>query len=298
MDKDWRSLLVPEVLNEVSGLEIIARVIVEGYLSGLHASRKTGAGLEFSQYRAYEPGDDLRLLDWKMLARSGRYYVKQADIETNVVLRVVMDSSASMAYEEEDVSKWTMARIIAAALAYLASKQRDDIGLFTLNDTVVRELHVKEDSRQLQRFLQQLIDLNVQGSWPDQVSTGLTPSRDKKEIVVFISDFLQEKDELVSSLTGLKTSYNEVLGCYIAGRMETDLAFQGQFVFEDLESGRRAEVNADKVREEYVKKLTRYRQEIQTTLEDQGIAWLSFYLDENPGKILASYIKQRNRLIR
>lgn len=298
MKDDWRSLLEPEVLNEVTGLELIARVIVEGYLSGMHASRKTGTGLEFSQYRAYEPGDDLRLLDWKMLARSGRYYIRQSDIETNVVLKVVVDASNSMRYSENGVSKWQMARLLAAVMAYLASKQRDDIGLYTLNDKEIHSLEVREDSRQLQRFLQRLIDVETLGKWPADKEVELTHTRDKKELIVFISDFLQEKEEVVESLRQLKTGYNEVLACYLTGRKEEELDFPENAVFEDLETGRRMEVRTKTVREAYKRSLDHFRHMTSEALEELGIVLLPFYLDDNPGKVLATFIKQRNRLIR
>ena len=298
MKEDWRSLLVPEVLNEVSGLELIARVIVEGYISGLHGSRKTGAGLEFSQYRAYEPGDDLRLLDWKMLARSGRYYIKQSDIETNLVLRVILDASGSMQYAEEGVSKWMMARVIAASLAYLGSRQRDDLSLYRLNDQHPASLHVREDARQLPRFLQQLIDTEITGGWPSGDEPLFVPGRDKKEIVVFISDFLQEEEEISDMLKRLKTNYNEVLACFLVGKKEESLDFDGQLIFEDLENGRKREVNALRARAVYTEAFKSFRERIREDLEESGITWLPFYLDENPGTVLASYIRHRNRMIR
>ncbi len=298
MKEDWRSLLVPEVLNEVTGLELIARVIVEGYMSGMHASRKTGAGLEFSQYRGYQPGDDLRLLDWKMLARSGRYYIKQSEIETNVVLKVVMDASNSMKYEEEGTSKWHMARILAASLAYLASRQRDDIGLYVLNDQEVQSLHVKEDARQLQRFLQRLIDIEVTGKWPAKADPGIMHSRDQKEMIVFISDFLQAENEVIHTLEQLKTNYNEVVACCLIGKKEEALDFDGNVVFEDLETGRRMEVKPKAVREQYMDARKKYQASIMHDMETKGITWLPFYLDENPGVVLATYLKQRNNLIR
>lgn len=290
--------MVPEVLNEVTGLELIARVIVEGYMSGMHASRKTGAGLEFSQYRGYQPGDDLRLLDWKMLARSGRYYIKQSEIETNVVLKVVIDASNSMKYEEEGFSKWHLARILAASLAFLASRQRDDIGLYVLNDAALQTLHVKEDARQLQRFLQRLIDIEVTGKWPDKADPGIIHSRDQKEMVVFISDFLQEDNEVVHTLEELKTNYNEVVACCLIGRKEESLDFEGNVVFEDLETGRRMEVRPKAVRDKYMEARREYQETMLHAMESKGITWLPFYLDENPGVVLSAYLKQRNNLIR
>ena len=105
MDKDYRQLFKPGIINSISGLSLIARVIVDGYLSGLNKSRRVGVGHEFSQYRGYEPGDDLRLLDWKMFARSGRYYIKQSEIDTHISVKFVIDASKSMLYAEDGVSK-------------------------------------------------------------------------------------------------------------------------------------------------------------------------------------------------
>src|SRR6188508_1275725 len=105
MDARIRELLTPSLLNSINGLELIARVIVEGFMSGSNKSQSVGAGQEFSQYRSYQPGDDLRQLDWKMFARSERYYVKQADIETNITVKFMLDASNSMSYSEHKLSK-------------------------------------------------------------------------------------------------------------------------------------------------------------------------------------------------
>ncbi len=124
MQDDYRELLKPEVINSVSGLSLISRVIVDGYLSGLNRSRRVGAGLEFSQYRGYEPGDDLRLLDWKMLARSGRYYIKQSEIDTHITVKFIVDSSKSMLHQEGDISKMEFANVLVASLAHLCPNTR------------------------------------------------------------------------------------------------------------------------------------------------------------------------------
>src|ERR1044072_5079627 len=123
MDSRIRDLLKPEVLNTVNGLELVARIVVEGFMSGSNKSQAIGVGQEFSQYRNYEPGDDLRQLDWKMYARSERYFIKQAEIETNITVKFMMDASNSMAYEEDGITKLQFAKIIVAALAYLVRKQ-------------------------------------------------------------------------------------------------------------------------------------------------------------------------------
>ena len=142
MNNEIKELLKPEILNTVSGLELIARIVVEGFMSGSNKSQTIGSGQEFSQYRTYEPGDDLRQLDWKMYARSERYYIKQAEIETNITVKFILDASQSMAYTENGISKLMYAKIMTAALAYLARKQSDTYGLFTVNDKKITSLFV------------------------------------------------------------------------------------------------------------------------------------------------------------
>jgi len=141
--QDYHQLLKPELIRSVSGLALIAKVLVDGYLSGLNHSRRVGPGMEFSQFRNYESGDDLRLLDWKMLARSGRYYIKQSEIETNIAVKFVLDASSSMLHAENTLSKMDHVRVLVATMAYLSQNQGDAVGLFALNDNQLYSLNPK-----------------------------------------------------------------------------------------------------------------------------------------------------------
>lgn len=152
MKQDYKQLLKPEIINTVSGLALIARVTVDGYLSGLNHSRRVGPGMEFSQYRGYEPGDDLRLLDWKMLARSGRYYIKQSEVETNIAVKFILDSSKSMLHEENGLTKMDYVRVLVASLAYLSQNQGDAVGLFVLNDRHLHSLYPRVQKSSLTDF--------------------------------------------------------------------------------------------------------------------------------------------------
>ena len=156
MKQDYHQLLQAKIINNVSGLALISRVIVDGYLSGLNRSRRVGAGLEFSQYRGYEPGDDLRLLDWKMLARSGRYYLKQSEVETHIAVKFILDSSKSMLHKENEISKMDYAKVVIASLAYLAQNQGDAVGLFALNDKKLHSLYGTVKRQHYKRLLLEL----------------------------------------------------------------------------------------------------------------------------------------------
>src|SRR6478735_11975619 len=165
MNPEIKDLLKPEILNTMSGLELVARIIVEGFMSGSNKSQSIGAGQEFSQYKNYHPGDDLRQLDWKMFARSERYYIKQAEIETNITVKFMLDASESMSYTENGMSKLQYAKIMTAALAYLARKQSDTFGLFAVNDKNIKVVQPRFEQQQFIRFLTELVILKSEGTW-------------------------------------------------------------------------------------------------------------------------------------
>jgi uncharacterized protein (DUF58 family) len=186
--KQFKELLKPEILNSVSGLELIARIIVEGFMSGSNKSQTIGAGQEFSQYRNYEPGDDLRQLDWKMYARSERYFIKQAEIETNITVKFMIDASHSMSYSEDKLSKLQYAKVLTAALAYLARKQSDTFGLFTVNNKSIHVVQPRFEQQQFMRFLNELILVKSEGTWKQGSDVEHLFDRHGKEMIIFSSD--------------------------------------------------------------------------------------------------------------
>src|SRR5690606_13959240 len=195
--RDYQDLMAPEVLSSVSGLSLLAKVVVEAFLSGMHRSHKLGSGMEFSQYRAYEPGDDPRLLDWKMLARSGRYYVRQSEQQNQVVVKFILDASASMDHSEKGISKLAFARALVACLSHLAQKQGDAIGLFALNQEDFVEIHPRTHKMQHPRLLLELLKIGPKGQWP-QAPTAIrkVPSSGQRELIIFITDMYEQKREL------------------------------------------------------------------------------------------------------
>ena len=165
MDSRIKELLNPTILNSITGLELVARAIVEGFMSGSNKSQSIGSGQEFSQYKNYQPGDDLRQLDWKMFARSERYFIKEAEIETNITVKFMLDASRSMSYSEDTISKLQFAKVMIAALAFLARKQGDTFGLFSVNDQQIQSVLPRFEQQQFIRLLTTLININSKGNW-------------------------------------------------------------------------------------------------------------------------------------
>jgi uncharacterized protein (DUF58 family) len=297
LSEQFKDLLKPEVLNSVSGLELIARIIVEGFMSGSNKSQAIGTGQEFSQYRSYEPGDDLRQLDWKMYARSERYYIKQADIETNITVKFMIDASRSMAYSENKLSKLQYAKVLTAALAYLARKQRDSFGLFTVNNKHIHVVQPRFEQQQFLRFLNELIVVKSEGTW--EKDNGLEHLFDHhgKEMIIFITDLYAESEDLLRFVSRLKTLRNEVIVFHIMGQHELELDYEGSFTFEDLETKAQRKVDTVTHQKKYIERVTQWIKQSRLWMYEKQISYQLIRLDDPFEKTLRDFLKVRKTMI-
>ncbi|MFO7720743.1 MAG: DUF58 domain-containing protein [Gillisia sp.] len=298
MKRDYQQLLKPEIINTVNGLALIARVTVDGYLSGLNHSRRVGPGMEFSQFRGYEPGDDLRLLDWKMLARSGRYYIKQSEVETNIAVKFILDSSKSMLHEENGLSKMDYVRVLIASLAYLSQNQGDAVGLFALNDRHLHSLYPRVQKKHFNRLLLELINIKNEGTWPENpMAAEKLHDRSHKELIFFITDMYENTSELTDFINRLKTARNEVVVLHIMGKNELEFDYEGTVTFEDLETGARIKVDAKEAKSAYLKSMEEMIKNTKDTLLAKGVSYQLFRLDQHLGEALQLFLKKRNNLM-
>lgn len=297
MDPRIRDLLKPEVLNTVNGLELVARIVVEGFMSGSNKSQAIGYGQEFSQYRNYEPGDDLRQLDWKMYARSERYFIKQAEIETNITVKFIIDASNSMSYSEQQISKLMYAKMVSAALAYLARKQGDTFGLYTVNNKILSIVRPRFEQQQFMRFLHELIEVKAESTWK---KNGLEQLLDHhgKELIVFMTDLYDEENELLNFIQTLKTSRNEVIVFHITGRQEMELSHGGSFTFRDLETHATVKVDTLAQQKEYTARMTEWVQETRLTLLEKGVSYHQIIMNDSLDQVLRDFLKKRKSLVR
>lgn len=158
-------LLDPKILMAIKDLSLAAKTVVDGFMTGVNKSRIKGPGLEFSQYRSYQPGDDLRWLDWKMYGRSDRYYIRESEVETSISVRFLIDASGSMKHEDSGYTKIDYARYLAASLAYLASLQGDAIGLYVFQNKGLFSLAARQDFQHLSRLFYQLEHIQAGGKF-------------------------------------------------------------------------------------------------------------------------------------
>jgi len=287
----------PHILAAISDLHLLAKTVVDGFMLGANQSPKPGVGLEFNQYRSYQPGDDLRLVDWKMYARSDRYYVREADIETSITVRFILDASASMAHEDSGMMKFDYARFLVAALGYLAHAQGEAVGLEIINDTAVTHLPPKRDHQQLHRFLHELERAHPQGVWPDwKELEGIFTATQKREMIVFVSDLHEQRDEIFAASSKLSALRNEVLFFHLLGRNEIDFNYEGFLTFEDLETGQTLQVETSHGRAAYLDSTQKNLQKLKQVLHDENINYALFTLDQPLDFALRQYLTQRMKL--
>lgn len=291
-------LLKPELLNTVNGLELVARIVVEGFMSGSNRSQSIGVGYEFSQYRSYEPGDDLRLLDWKMYARSERYYIKQSEIETNITVKFILDASKSMDYKEKGISKLQYARVMIAALGYLARKQSDTFGLYIVNDQKISMVEPRFETQQFMRFLNELISAKGQGHWGKGKDLEALQRHVGKEIIIFFTDLYDEGRDIQQFVSKLKTSRNEVVVFQIMGNDELNLETEGVFTFEDLETGERRKVDTIAQQKSYTKRVNEWIRQSRSWMLEKQIDYHLVSMSQPIESILVYFLNSRKRLMR
>ena len=285
----------PKVLATIKDLPLLAKTVVEGFLSGQNQSLRRGAGLEFSQYRSYQPGDDLRQLDWKMFARSDRYYIREAEVDTNITVRFIIDGSASMAHEDVNgLSKMDYARFLVASLAYLATTQGDAVGLYVLHEEQLINLTPRSDNMHLQRFWHQLAEIKPSGRFPaPETALNLLSDRRQKELTVFLTDLYEYGEEIKSLLYKLGAQRHELLLFHLMSRNELDFTFDGTLTFEDLETGQTLQVGTAAQRSTYLAKLQEWLQQTEKDMRHRQIAYDRFVTDEPLDKALRTFLKNR-----
>ncbi len=244
--------LDPEVLGKIASLEILARTVVEGFISGLHRSPYTGFSTEFAEYRQYMPGDDLRYLDWKLLGRTDRYYIRKYRADTNAQLHVVIDTSGSMSYGSGAVTKLQYARFLGAAAAYLANRQQDAVGLIAFDDRVRVHIPALNRTGHMRTIFGRMEQLQPGGE--TRLSTVLHEAAERigrRGIVVILSDLYDDPEAIVKAVQHLRFRGNDVMVFHLLDRNEVDFNFAEPVLLEDAETEEQIHVLPELVSEGY-----------------------------------------------
>ena len=290
-------LLDPKILLSIKDLQLAARTTVDGFMAGIHKNTIKGQGLEFSQYRSYQPGDDLRQLDWKMYARSDRYYIRESEVETSVSIRFVIDASASMNHTDNGYTKMEYAKYLAASLAWLASRQGDAIGLYVLQHDNLFSLASRKDYQHLSRFYHELETINASGMFTKPVHyKDILSSTSKKELLVFITDLYEQNGEIFTLLDSLVAMKHEVIVFHLMGNNELEFDYKGYAALQDLETGRVVRINSMQKNETYRQQMDNYLSATRMKLLNKNIFYRLLHMAEPPEQALRDFLNQRSKL--
>jgi uncharacterized protein (DUF58 family) len=308
------NLVDPSVLARIGNLEMRAKVVVEGFIQGLHRAPKLGASTDFAEHRPYMPGDDLRRMDWRLYARTDRFYVKEFEADTNTNLLVVLDVSASMRYG----AKLRYASTLAACLAYFSSLQRDRVGLVTFADGIVD--YVPPSAKHLRLVLHSLDQAERRTADPSRSlgmtkaapgTTGSAPGTRYREVfrrladtvrrrsmVAIISDLYEEPDDIVAAVNELRGRGNDMMVLHVLDPSELEFPFEESANFEDLETGARMPIVPDYLRDDYRALVAKHIDTLGRRLGGQNVDYALFDTAQPMDKALFRYLGARLKLER
>ncbi|HLD35100.1 MAG TPA: DUF58 domain-containing protein [Planctomycetota bacterium] len=292
--QDYLKYLDPKVLNKITRLDLKARLIVEGYIAGMHKSPYQGVSAEFVTHREYVPGDDLKRLDWKLFGRSDRLYVKQYKQETNLACYILFDVSESMAYGSGVITKLEYSRYIAAALSYLMIQQQDAVGL-VLFDSEIREIIAPHSNQaHLNLVLNQLANVTPQKKTDIRnVADYISERLDRRGMVIVISDLLDEPRNILSGLNRLRSKGQDVIVFHILDDFEMRFPFNRLTRFEGMEEY--PEITSDPIalKTEYLKVLNEFTESIRRGCQANRIDYNLITTDQKLDVALSAYLARR-----
>src|ERR1700730_16104566 len=223
MESDYRKYLQPSVISKLSNIELKARFVVEGFIAGMHKSPYHGFSVEFAEHRQYMPGDDLKHLDWKVLARTDRLYIKKYQGDTNAQIHLLVDSSASMGYSSGEVTKLQYAQYLASSLAFLGVRQHDSVGLVAFDEGVIEHVPAASRSGHLHAILGVIERLAPRtGTTITDLLHRTAELLTRRAVVVLISDLYDEPDRIIEGLDHLRFRGNDVIVFHVMDKQELD----------------------------------------------------------------------------
>jgi uncharacterized protein (DUF58 family) len=295
-DAPWRGLLDPVTVSRLQGIDLRARLVVEGFLAGLHRSPYRGFSVEFAEHRAYMPGDPLRHVDWKVFARSEKLFVKEFEEETNLRCNLVVDRSLSMGFGPDGVTKLEYGVTLAAALAYLMVSQRDSVGVQVFSDTTDEFL----PARSLFSHLGNVYDTLERATPGGGTGLGaafadLAHRTKRRGLVILISDLIAPVEELSLGLGHFRHKKHELIVLHLIHPWEAALPYSGTVSLRDPEDGRRAIVQPAAVRPVYRRRLQGFLRERRLACLSKGADYALINTSTPYDQALLSYLTRRSR---
>jgi uncharacterized protein (DUF58 family) len=287
----------PAILARISSLDLLARTVVDGFINGLHRAPYFGASIDFAEHRGYVAGDDIRRVDWRLFARTDRFYVKQYEADTNTNFCVLLDTSKSMGFASKGISKLAYASYLAACLAYLAHRQRDRVGIITFDSEIVA--HVPPSAKHFNVLLHTLD--RAKPERPGQLAGPINRFAEhfkRRSVLVLISDFYEEPDVILESIKPLRFLGNELIVFHVLDPAEVHFTYDQPSSFEDLESGEQMPVVPESFGDEYRKLIAEHVNALSAKFSEHRIDYTLLNTSEPLDRALFSYLSSREKLMR
>jgi uncharacterized protein (DUF58 family) len=287
--------LDPAVLGRIGSLELLARTVVDGFLTGLHRSPYLGFSMDFAEHRPYMPGDDIRRIDWRLFARTDRHYIKLFEADTNTNFSILLDVSRSMSYGSHSLAKIDYARYLAACLAYFSNRQRDRVGLVTFDHEIVA--YVPPSMKHLDTILHTLdkLDTGRAGSLGEPL-LHITELLGRKGILVVISDLYEDPDAVLRAIGPLRARGHDVIVFQVLDPTELEFPFEEPSGFEDLESGEQIPVIPAKLRDDYRRGVGEHLEALKERFTDNRIDYVLLDTSKPLDLALFRYLMARERM--
>jgi uncharacterized protein (DUF58 family) len=289
-----RGFIDPQALARISNLELVARTVVDGFLSGLHRSPHLGVSLDFAEHRPYMPGDDIRWVDWKLQGRTDRFYVKRFEADTNASLVLMLDVSGSMGFRTGGITKLDYARFLSASLAYFSSRQRDRVGLTTYGDGI-RE-YVPPSAKHLDTVLHRIARSEAEG--PGQlrpVVLKVAEALRRRSFVLVVSDFYEDPAEVTDAIGLLAYQGHDVVVFQVLDPAEIDFPYEEAAPFVDMESGEELPVVPETLADRYRQLMAAHLSALESGFRRHGVDYTLVRTDQPLDHALFSYLSTRER---
>ncbi|MBI4364254.1 MAG: DUF58 domain-containing protein [Candidatus Latescibacteria bacterium] len=291
-------LLDPHFVSKLARLDLRARLVVEGFLTGLHRSPYHGFSVEFAEHRQYMPGDPLRHLDWKVLAKSDRRYLKQYEEETNLRATLLVDTSASMGYSSHGLTKLDYARQLAASLSYLMLRQKDAVGLFAFASGRGELIPPRATRSHLKQLLVLLERLRPAGGTDFAASLHALAERVKQRgLIIILSDLLDDPERIAGAIHHFRHRKHEVLVFHVLDPQEIAFRFEREATYIDLESGERVTTRPQELRADYRSQVGGWMDRLREYCIEKQADYVSVTTDLPYDRALLEYLSKRARLL-
>ncbi|HTY01889.1 MAG TPA: DUF58 domain-containing protein [Bacteroidota bacterium] len=299
MSDDYRQYLQPQVVSRLSNMELRARMVVEGFITGLHQSPYHGFSVEFAEHRQYMPGDEIRRIDWKLFGKTGRYFVKEFEEETNLKSYLILDTSMSMGFASPgNVTKLMYGSYLAAALAFLMIKQQDAVGLTLFDERISSFLPPHATRTYLRQILLALQRASAGGTTGTAPSLHQVADRIKRRgLVIILSDLFDEPREVMTALKHFRHKKNEVIVLHILDPLEQSFAFGNDAAFRDLETGERITTQPWHIQSSYRKALRSFVDQYKRECREHNVDYVLLDTATPFDVALAEYLNKRRRIV-